>query len=106
MPDLEIPCGDKGYAITFTCKDSAGAARNLSTFTGAKFKMWKSSSPATLLINASASITSPTTGVVSYTLQATDTAFASGSYVGEIELTASGVIDSSGKISIHLSESG
>lgn len=104
---LEIPVGDKGYVVTLNYKEKDGVtARSLTSFTGAKFKMWKAGIPTTLTIDGTATIVNPaTSGVVTFLLPDTAT-FAVGTYVGVIQLTASGVIDTSKHFTVIMKESG
>ena len=82
--------------LQLTITDDAGAAKNLSntvTYNSGKWKVWKPD--GTLLINGNIVYTTRSSGLVSYTLQSSDTVIANaGNWSGEVELK-----DSSGAIS-------
>jgi hypothetical protein len=103
---MQVNKGDYGELYTFNCVDGAGVVKNLTGYTAAKFKMWKSSDPSTLKVNGACSIVAPaTSGVVTYTPVVADFDTA-GRYIGEIELTAAGVVSSSTQFEVLVKVSG
>ncbi len=82
--------------LQLTITDDGGTAKNLSntvTYNSGKWKVWKPD--GTLLINGNIAYTTRSSGLISYTLQSSDTVIANaGNWAGEVELK-----DSSGAIS-------
>ena len=82
--------------LQLTVADSSGTGKDLSnttTYATGKWKVWKPD--GTLLINGDLSFTTRSTGIVQYSLSATDTVIANaGIWAGEVELK-----DASGNIS-------
>jgi hypothetical protein len=105
---LSIPKGDYGITYTFHCvkknPTSGVSAKDLSGFT-VTLKMWTPGSPGTLLLNSPCTVTDATGGVCIYTSLAGDFNTV-GDYHAELELTTSGVVDSSMPFTIHVTESG
>jgi hypothetical protein len=82
--------------LQLTVADSSGAGKDLSnttTYATGKWKVWKPG--GTLIIDGNVSFTTRSTGIIQYTLSATDTVIANaGIWAGEVELK-----DASGNIS-------
>tara|TARA_R100001530_G_scaffold96836_1_gene67265 strand:- start:192 stop:548 length:357 start_codon:yes stop_codon:yes gene_type:complete len=82
--------------LQLTVADSSGSGKDLSnttTYATGKWKVWKPD--GTLLIDGVLSFTTRASGIVQYTLSATDTVIANaGIWAGEVELK-----DNSGNIS-------
>ncbi len=81
--------------LQLTITDDGGTAKNLSntvTYATGKWKVWKPD--GTLIINGNIVYTTRSSGLISYTLQSTDTAIANaGNWAGEVELkNSSGAI--------------
>jgi hypothetical protein len=74
--------------LQLTVADSSGVGKDLSnatTYASGKWKVWKPS--GTLIIDGTISFTTRSSGIVQYTLSATDTAIANaGIWAGEVEL--------------------
>ena len=74
--------------LQLTVADSSGVGKDLSnttTYASGKWKVWKPS--GTLIIDGTISFTTRSSGIVQYTLSATDTAIANaGIWDGEVEL--------------------
>ena len=104
MSDLTVPKGDKGYNLNFTVKDSAGAAYNLTGYT-VTLKVWEAGVSGTLILSGACSIDVAASGTCHYTITATD--FTSvADYKMELELTKSGVIESTENYDLKIEESG
>ena len=104
MDVLVIPKGDKGYNLAFTVTDNLGAVKNISGYT-IKLKMWKPGVPGTLIINSTCVIDVGASGTCHYVIGATDMVTA-GRYQAELELTATGIIESTEPFVIIVQESG
>jgi hypothetical protein len=100
---LVIPKGDKGFVIRFNVKDADGNPLDLLTAT-VKFKMWKAGTPTTLLINGACAITNPSGGICEYTVAAADFTTL-GLFYGELEVTKTGVAESSEAFEVLVTES-
>ncbi|MBM3133057.1 MAG: DUF2479 domain-containing protein [Chloroflexi bacterium] len=88
MQTLKIKAGDYGTPLTFALKNSDGTAEDLTAYTDANLKMWRPGTPGTLLVDGACTIApDPTSGIVTYTPNATDFATA-GRYHAEIEKLA------------------
>jgi len=102
MATITIPYGDKGYNVSITVTDHAGAAQSLTGYV-ATLKAWNAASPETLVINATCTNSLVTTGLCTYATTGTEPL---GKYVGEVELTATGVVRSTQTCTVVVSESG
>jgi len=65
---IVVPRGGYGYGIAFTCKDAAGAARNMSAYTGVTFEVWRAGNPTVTEVSAAGSWTVEASGTCSYTV--------------------------------------
>ena len=104
--EILIPKGDKGYYLIFTLQDADGVARNLTGYT-VKFKVWSPGVPGTLLVNDTCDVPLATIadGICRWLVTATGTATV-GEYHCEVELTATGIIDSHYPGRLRITESG
>lgn len=92
--EYKVKAGSRA-TLQLTISDSTGSAKNLSnttTYATGKWKVWKPD--GTLIINGNIVYTTRSSGLISYTLQSTDTAIANaGNWAGEVELkNSSGAI--------------
>jgi len=105
MADLTIAQNDKGFYLLFTIKDSAGNAYNLTDYT-IKLKVWQANKASTLIVEGTCSIVIPATnGICKYLVTANDFKTIDENYSAELELTKSGVIESTEKFTIEVKES-
>jgi hypothetical protein len=104
MADLTIPKGDYGYYINFTVQDSDGNAYDLTDYT-IKWKVWAKGSPNNLLLNGSCSIVTAGSGTCRYAITSTDFN-TKGLYNFELELTQSGIEESTRTYELEVTESG
>jgi len=104
MITITIPQKDKGYNYTFTITESDGTAFNLAGYT-IKLKVWQRGKPDVLLVNGACTIVNAAAGTCTYLLTGTDFT-AEGTYLGEIELTQTGIIQSTVNIQVIVQESG
>ena len=85
--EFRVKAGSRA-TLQLTVADSTGIGKDLSnttTYSTGKRKVWKPD--GTLIIDGNISYTTRSTGIVQYTLSATDTAIAnSGIWAGEVEL--------------------
>lgn len=104
MADLYIPKGDKGYRIHFTVRDDNGDVFVITSYT-ITLKVWKPNYPETLLLSGACVIESGVAGTCYYAVAATnfDTV---GKFKAELELTATGIIESSRSFDLEVVESG
>ena len=93
--EFRVKAGSRA-TLQLTVADSTGTGKDLSnatTYASGKWKVWKPG--GTLIIDGVISFTTRSTGIIQYTLSATDTAIANaGIWAGEVELK-----DSNGNIS-------
>lgn len=104
MEELITPKGDFGNNIGTSLKDAAGDAVNLTGKT-VTLKLWRPAAPGTLVLNEACSVDDPVAGTWHYAVQEHDFDIAT-TYVGELEITASGVKESSKSIRLVVTESG
>ncbi len=94
MDKITIPKADVGYNITLTATDSAGTAKDCSTYTTYKLQVWKPGldpdTAANLTINSAFSWTSAAGGTGYYTIRTGDFATA-GTYHARLYLAKTGV---------------
>jgi len=103
MADLLISKGDKGYVLTFTVTNSAGTARDLTDYT-VTLKAWRKGMASVPKFTGTCSKTDPTNGICTYTITATDFDKAEDLFF-ELELTKTGVIESTQIYTIHVEDS-
>ena len=103
MADYYIPKNDKGFNMSFTVQDSAGAAYNLTGYT-VTLKVWKTNMPSVTVVSAACTIDDAATGKCHYLVQASNFAYA-GDYLMELELTKEGVVESTRQYSLEVTES-
>lgn len=104
MADITVSQNDKGFYLLFTVKDSAGNAYNLAGYT-IKLKVWLPRNPNKLIVNGSCEIVNGTNGTCKYSVAATDFT-AVNIYNAELELTKTGIIESTETFTIEVKESG
>ncbi|MFA6270929.1 MAG: hypothetical protein WC657_07025 [Candidatus Paceibacterota bacterium] len=104
MQTLTVPCGDKGFDLSFIAQDSTGAAKTLTGYT-VTLKVWVAGNPGTLLVSGTLTVDSEALGTCHYAPTATDFVTI-GEYYAELEYTQSGVIESSETFKIRVAESG
>ena len=104
MEKITIPKGDKGFNIAFTVKDSDGNAYVLTDYT-ITLKVWVQGAPATLLLSGACVIDDANLGTCHYVVAAGafDTV---GRYHAEVELTKTGVVESTQTFEIIVEVSG
>lgn len=103
MATFTVPRNDKGYYLNFTVQDSTGTAFNLTSYT-ITLKIWSPGNPGTLLMSGACSIVSAAAGTCRYSVGATDFTL-TGTYNMELELTQSGVIESTRLYTLEVTES-
>ena len=103
MTKIYIPKGDKGFNLSFTIRDSNGNAYDISTYT-VTLKLWRKGLPGTVVQSGACVIVSGPAGTCTYAV--TDSSFTSvGELVAELELTKTGVIESTQSFTIEVTES-
>ncbi len=101
MADITVPKGDYGFNLTITIKDSDNAVYDLSGYSP-KLKVWTPG--GTAFVAGTCALTNPTAGTVTYTVGSVDFTTA-GNFKAEIEITKSGVIESTVPFTIQVTES-
>ena len=104
MADLTIPKGDKGYYINFTVTDSDDDAYDLTDYT-ITLKVWDPNEPTMLLTSGSCTIVVAASGTCRYLVTANDF-ITQGLFNIELELTKTGVIESTKTYTVLVEESG
>jgi hypothetical protein len=99
---MQIAKDDYGYTLVFTIQDANGNAYPLTDYTPV-FKVWKSGSPGIMLEENCTSLL-PAEGVCSYEIQQGDFTKL-GTYLAEIELQKSRVVESTCSFSIEVVDS-
>lgn len=112
MKRITIPKDDYGFKLPFTIQDSDGTVVDLSTYT-MTLKVWKPGVPDTLIVTGTCSTedaASASAGKCYYSVTTDASATADfhtvGRYHAEIELTKTGVIESTEIFGITIVESG
>ena len=104
MAELSIPKDDKGFDITFAITDADNNAFDVSGYVITR-KIWPQGNTSSTIVTGTCSIHNvEASGSVKYTVQASDFTTAR-NYVGELELTRSGIIESTKKFSVSVTES-
>jgi hypothetical protein len=101
---IYIPKGDKGYNINFTVRDSSGNAYTITTYT-ITLKVWKPGHPESLVFSGACVIDSGVLGTCHYVV-ASGNFDSIGKFMGELELTKTGVIESTQAFEFEVTESG
>ncbi len=105
MDSISIPKGDRGYPITFHCKDHSGAIYVYDVSNTVFFKAWEPSTPSTVVVSAACALTNSTSGDVTYTIGSGHWRSAM-TYTAELEFTRSGnVVESLGPFQVRVVES-
>ena len=104
MANITVPKDDKGYNIQLSITDAADAVVDLTGYT-VTLKTWAPGTPGTLLIDGTCVVTNTTGGVVTYLGTAGDFGTV-GRYHAEVELTKSGVRESTENFRLTVAESG
>lgn len=107
MESIQIPKGDCGFKLEFTVHTYDGDAVDLTGYT-VNLKVWEAGTPGTLAF-AAAACTVPaatiTDGICTYTVTSTDF-IVSKTYHAELELTKTGVVESTETFKIVVVDSG
>jgi len=101
---IRIPMNDYGFDIAFTLFDGTGEVFNPTGYT-VTLKVWTYDVPSTLLLTGVGGITDALNGKVYYTIANGDFD-TEGTFIGEIELTKPGAVESFRTHVIHVTESG
>jgi hypothetical protein len=101
---LTVPRNDKGYYLNFTVQYADGTAFNLTGYT-IGVKVWAPGRPDNPVLSGTGAIVVAASGTCKYLITATDFPNA-GLYNLELELTQSGVIESTRSYILEVSESG
>ena len=104
MEKITISKGDVGFNLNFTVQDSTATAYNIGSFTVA-FKVWTVGNPGTLLLEQDCTEVVAADGTCYYTIQSGDFDTV-GSFRAELELTKTGVIESTENFEIVVVRSG
>jgi hypothetical protein len=105
MSDLTIPSGDKGYDLNFTVKDAEDEIKDLTDYT-VTLKVWKpgKTSADDLIVSDTCDIDVAASGTCHYTIQSGD--FDSrAKYKMELELSKTGVVESTENYDLKIEES-
>ena len=109
MEKITIPKGDEGFNLEFTVKDSGGTVVDLTNYNAVNIKMWIPGVPGTLLLDKACSNLA-SDGTCNYNVDESDFASgtypATGRYHAELELTNTGVVESTENFGITIVESG
>ena len=103
MADLYVPKGDKGFPLTFTVQEDDGSAYDLTAYT-VTLKVWRQGIPGSPIIESGCTISDAANGECYYIIQATDFT-EKGDYLLELELTKTGVIESTRYYTLEVTES-
>ena len=104
METLVVKKGDKGYTITYPVTNDDGTAYDLSGKT-VTLKVWYPGDPETIVATGACTTGTPTLGICTYTIGASDFASNNVRYEAEIEITASGVVVNTLSFKIVVKES-
>lgn len=105
MENITIPKGDTGYNLAFTIKDADGDAYVLTDYT-VTLKVWVPGAPDTLILaDGTCVIDDENAGTCHYALKSGDFDTVA-RYTAELELTQSGIIESTESFRITVVESG
>lgn len=104
MADIEVAAADYGYTLTFTVQTASGGAFDLTSKT-VNMKVWQPTRPSVIMVNGACTITDATGGICTYTPASTDF-LAVGDYKVELEITETGMQDSTKSYTLKVNESG
>ena len=104
MDLIAISQGDYGYNLDFSITESDGSVRVLTDYT-VTLKMWKPGAKETLLIDGGCEIDDEEAGTCHYAVQDGDFD-TRGRYHAELELTKTGIVESTEPFIIAVVESG
>ena len=102
--EYSIPVGDYGYNLAFTVYESDQETVYVLTGYTITLKTWAPGVPGTILVEGTCTITDASAGTCTY-LIADEDFDTIGRFYGELELTKSGVVESSQPIIILVRES-
>lgn len=103
MDTIRIPKNDKGYVVTFTVTDSDGDVYNLSSYT-VKLKAWDPEVTGTKIIETTCTqVGGGTGGICTWLIAAEDTDVVLTMHA-ELELTKTGIIESTPPFEIEIWE--
>lgn len=103
MADITVPKGDKGFYLNFTVQDADGDVFDLTDYT-VTLKAWALGKPDSPIVNATCEVTNTTGGLCRYSVGTSDFVV-SGTYQLELELTQSGIIESTDNYTVEVQES-
>jgi hypothetical protein len=103
MSQLTIPQGDFGFYLNFTIKKADGTVYNLTGYT-ITFNVWRKGDKTSKYVTGACTIVQADGGTCRYLVVANDFATA-GKYRSELQLTKSGVQESTEAFDIVVSES-
>lgn len=102
MADIYIPQKDKGYHITFTVQDADGNAKALTDYT-VTLKVWEAGKPAYPIMSGTCVMTDTAGGICRYTI-ATNDFLAEGTFQMQLELSKTGIIESTDNYTVEVLE--
>ena len=109
MEKITIPKDDVGFNLEFTVKDSGGTVVDLTAYTAVNIKMWSPGVPGILLLDKACSNLADD-GTCDYTIATADFKGEvyppAKRYYAELELTDTGVTESTETFEITIVESG
>lgn len=102
MADLYAPAGDYGYNLSFTVQDNSETAYDLTNYT-VTFKAWKQGMSDDPIVDSACTVDSAADGTCHYAVQSGDFDDA-GDYLIELELTQSGIVESTQYYTLSITE--
>jgi hypothetical protein len=103
MDNIKVKANDKGYRINFTVQNDDASEKDLTDY-AIKLKVWAVGSPETKLTDGTCVIDVALDGTCHYTVTATDFV-TPGRYLAELELTKTGIIESTEEFAVIVEES-
>ena len=103
MADITVPKGNYGYNLAFTIQDADESAYNLSGYT-VTLKVWPQDIMTAPIVNSACTIDTAASGTCHYTVQNGDFDYI-GNYLCELELTQSGIVESTRNYTLTVEES-
>lgn len=104
MQEVATPKDDYGHNLDFVCQDSDKETYDLTGYT-VTLKLWRPATSGTLFLEEECAIDDVAAGTCHYVVQEGDFDEAK-TYVGELELTATGKVESMIPVRIIVTESG